>query len=179
MNRALIICAVSAGLVVPSLAGDRASGSLRGLLTEYRCDIVDRLERIHTVVDPSSLDNRFIVVVLPTHPHGFVQCLFDDDGTRMLCEASSGYYYDLPDTPRTFHLDPTSIAALARLGFDTDDSKGNFVAEFAIGHEPDFNAVADLILTALHDGYGARPGDRLDVTAPLAPRPGSRCAPVS
>lgn len=177
MVRTLMAWMVAA-LAAPSFAAELPLDSLRGLIAQHRCEIADRLARIHAVVGLSSPDNGFIVVSLPAHPHGYVQCIFSDDRTRMLCEAASGFYHDLPQVPRTFHLAPAAIAALARLGFDTDDSKGNFQSEFAIGLEPDFNAVAELMLTALHDGYGARAGDRLRVDAPLAPQPGAKCAPI-
>jgi hypothetical protein len=44
---------------------------------------------------------------------------------------------------------------------------------------PDFNAIADLILQALHDGFDARAGVTLLIEAPLAPRPTGKCVPVS
>jgi hypothetical protein len=43
---------------------------------------------------------------------------------------------------------------------------------------PDFNAVADLILQALHDAFEARAGATLLIEAPLAPRPTGKCVPV-
>jgi hypothetical protein len=51
-----------------------------------------------------------------------------------------------------------------------------FPHEFAVAARPDFNAIADLILTALHDGYGARATTRLRFR--FARRPNSSCIPV-
>jgi hypothetical protein len=97
----------------------------------------------------------------------------------MLCEASSGFYYDKEGAPRTFFHPPEVPQALGRLGFSTDDTKGNYRMEFEVGARPDFNAIADLILRALHDGYGARAHTRLRFNAPFAQRPVKSCTPVS
>jgi hypothetical protein len=105
--------------------------------------------------------------------------MFIAQRSRILCEASSGYYYNKDDAPRTFLLPPNAIAALGRLGFSTDDSEGNFRYEAEIATPPDLNGIADLILTALHDGYGARAGATLRFNAPFAPRPTTKCIPVS
>ena len=99
--------------------------------------------------------------------------------TRILCEASSGYYYNKDGAPRTFYLPRDAIAALGKLGFSTDDSKGNFRYEAGIGAPPDLNAIADLMLTALHDAYGARAGGTLQFNAPFAHGATSKCIPVS
>lgn len=72
----------------------------------------------------------------------------------------------------------SAIAALARLGFSTDNSEGNFRIGFEVKEPPDFNAVADLILQALHDAFEARAGATLLIEAPLAPRPTGKCVPV-
>ena len=167
---------ISLSVAVAS-AQDRTS--LRSLLAVFRCPVVDRLERIYESGDPSVQMDRYIAVTVPEHPHGYVQCMFYDHDTKMLCEASSGFYFGQPGAPRTFRLGPDAIAALGRLGFSTDDSQGNFRSEFDVGKSPDFNAIADFILAALHDGYGARADANLRFNAPFAPRESSSCKPVS
>ena len=102
-----------------------------------------------------------------------------DNRTKLLCEASSGYYYNKDGAPRTFFLPQGAIRALSRLGFSTDDSEGNFRYQAELGDPPDLNVIADLILTALHDGYGARVDSELKFSAPFAPRATSKCIPVS
>ena len=155
------------------------STTLRALLMEYRCPVVDRIDRIYAYPKPTDYLDRFLAVTLVGHPHGYVQCMFIRNRTGILCEASSGYYFDKEGSPRTFFLSREAIAALGRLGFSTDDSKGNFRYEGALKADPDLNPIADLILTALHDGYGARVGDTLTFNAPFAPRATSKCVPVS
>lgn len=164
-------------LVSPAFADD--GGTLRALLIRYRCPLVDRFERVYEAGDPTSDADRFVAVTVPTHPHGYVQCIFIEGKTRLLCEASSGFYYGVAGQSRPFHLPQASLAALAKLGFSMDDSKGNFQIFVDVSHKPDFNAVADLVLTALHDAYGARADSPLQANAPFAPRPTARCIPVS
>ncbi len=48
-----------------------------------------------------------------------------------------------------------------------------------VGSKPNFNSMADFILNALHDAYGARAETRLEINAPFAPRPSSTCIPLS
>jgi len=153
--------------------------SLRDLLVQYRCPVVDRLDRIYEAGDHASHRDRFLALTVPEHPHGYVQCIFFERRTRMLCEASSGFYYDKPGEPRTTRLAPEAVAALGRLGFSTDDSAGNFSIEFDVASPPDLNAIADFMLKALHDGYGARAGTKLHFSAPFARRPTTKCIPVS
>jgi hypothetical protein len=136
--------------------------------------VVDRLERIYEGGQPSNAADRLLTIKLPDRPKDFVGCIFDRR-TRMLCEASSGYFYNAPRA----HLPAGAIAALGRLGFSTDDSAGNFQIWFDIPNPPDFNRIADIILEALHDGYTARADMKLDFNAPLAPNGTSRCVPVS
>lgn len=113
---------------------------------------------------------------MPHHRHGYVQWMFIDTRARLLCEASSGFYFG---TERTFWLAKDKVDALERLGFFTDDSNGNFQYFADIGTRPDFNTIADLILGALHDSYGARANSRLTFNAPFAPSESSSCKPVS
>jgi hypothetical protein len=79
---------------------------------------------------------------------------------------------------RTFYQPQETIDALAQLGFDTDDTKGNFSIDVAIEGPPDFNSIANFILRALHDGYGACGNMTLKFDAPFAPRTPSTCIPV-
>ena len=164
-------------LLAPLQSAAAAGSTLRALLVEYRCAVVDRLERIYEAGDRARSRNRYLAITAPDHPHGYVQCLFYDGRAKLLCEASSGFYYH---EPRTFFLHPDAIAALGRLGFSTDDSEGNFRIELDLADPPDFNAIADLMLRALHDASGARAGDAvLLFNAPFARRPSSTCVPVS
>ena len=155
------------------------TGTLRALLVEYRCPVVDRLDRIYDHPKPTDFLDRFLAVTLTGHPHGYVQCISMANRTRILCEASSGYYYNKDGAPRTFYLPRDAITALGKLGFSTDNSKGNFRYEAGIGAPPDLNAIADLMLTALHDAYGARAGGTLQFNAPFAHGATSKCIPVS
>lgn len=174
-HAALVVAAV---LFADDVSGQN-SASLRQFLAAYRCSVVDRLERIYQTGDPSVQLDRYIVISVSGHPHGYVQCMFFDNRRRMLCEASSGYYFNKEGEPRAFWLSRDALAALRALGFSTDDMSGNHVLEFEVKSPPDFNAIADLVLKALHDAYDARAETGLRFNVPFAQRGSSSCIPVS
>lgn len=155
-------------LLVAVSAAQAAADSFRDLLINYRCEVVNRLEQIYRTGDPSKEKNRFIAISVPGHAQGYVQCIFHDNRTALYCEAASGYWFDKKGEPRTFHQPVATVAALARMGFDTDDSKGNFKIDLPFAEGVDFNTTADFMLRALHDGYGARADMRLKFNAPFA-----------
>jgi hypothetical protein len=159
---------IAATLHAPTAApAEDAAATFHGLLVEYRCLVVDRLEQIYQASASADPQNVFLIVDLAGRPQDYVQCVFDTP-TRMLCEASSGYYYDAPTEPRSYRLPPSAIAALGRLGFSTDESAGNFQIWFDVAEPPDLNAIADFILKALHDGYRVRAGTTLGSSSSMA-----------
>ena len=81
-------------MVASVSAASAQTGTLRALLVEYRCPVVDRLDRIYDHPKPTDFLDRFLAVTLAGHPHGYVQCIFMANRTRILCEAPSGYYYN-------------------------------------------------------------------------------------
>jgi hypothetical protein len=171
---------VTVGLLAAVMMSQPAmADSFHNLLVVYRCEVVHRLEQIYRSGDPAVDHNRFIAVTVSDRPQAYVQCIFHDHQTRLYCEASSGFYYEKESVPRTFYQPPETIVALARLGFDTNDSVGNFKIDREVGSPPDFNAMADFILRALHDGYGAHAEMKLRFNAPFAPGIPSACVPVS
>jgi hypothetical protein len=169
---------LAAALIAPATVAAQQVDTFHDLLVEYRCPVVDRLQQIYAAADSSDPQNWFLIVYFAARSNDYVQCVFDTK-TRMLCEASSGFYDNVATEPRTRWLPPDAIAALGRLGFSTDDSAGNLQIWFDVPDPPDFNRIADFILRALHDGYGARANDDLEFNAPLAPHSTSKCIPVS
>jgi hypothetical protein len=157
--------------------GRRRGYELSCSLGRIPLPLVDRLEQIYAAIDRAHPQNLFLIIYLAGRPQDYVQCVFDPR-TRMLCEASSGYYDSKPNEPRAYRLPASSVAALGRLGFSTDDSAGNFQIRLNVAEPPDLNRIADFALKALHDGYGARAGGKLEFNAPLAPRASSQCMPV-
>lgn len=170
---------IAAVLLVASDAFAQAQTSFRQFLAAYRCSVVHRLERIYEAGDPARHRDRYLAITVMEHPHGYVQCMFFANRTRMLCEASSGYYFSKPGKPRIFWLSREARAALQALGFSVDDRPGNHALEFEVRSPPDFNAIADLMLKALHDAYDARASSTLHFSAPFAPRESSSCIPIS
>jgi hypothetical protein len=120
---------------------------LREFLSTYRCAVAERLAIIHANRD-RDLD-RFLIIALKFIPENYVQCLFLDGDRRMLCEASSGFHAQLPGESQLQGATPGGLAALARLGFSTDGSEGNFQRIIEFSGEPDLESVDTRFM-----GYG-------------------------
>ncbi|MEZ5826910.1 MAG: hypothetical protein R3D30_07310 [Hyphomicrobiales bacterium] len=152
--------------------------TLHTFLLTYRCAVVERLQMIHDNRDRKR--DRFIVLAMRLRPQSYVQCIFLDGDRRVLCEASSGFYATPAVQDRSYRLPEYRVAALARLGFSTDDSEGNFQKLITFDGEPDLAVIADLILSTLYEVYDARIGSNLEWVSPLAdidPRK-SACVPI-
>jgi hypothetical protein len=171
----LILAAALAAPAVAAAEDDVAYGELQA---RYRCPIVDRLERIYATGDPEKNPDEYLIVDMPLLREHYVQCIFYKRG-KIYCEAASGYFLNTPGQPRTMHLAADAIAALAALGFSTDGAEGNFKLYRDVAEPPDFGAIADLILKALHQAYGADGQTTLAFHAPYAPRATRKCEPVS
>jgi hypothetical protein len=128
--------ALVAALLAPKAAGaEDAATTFRELLNEYRCPVVDRLQQIYAAAPDTDPQNLFLIIDFAERPNDYVQCAFDTP-TRMFCEASSGFFYDVATKPRTRWLPAGAIAALGRLGFSTHDSAGNFQIWFDVADPP-------------------------------------------
>ena len=169
---------LTAALLTSEMTTAQDATTFEQLLQQYRCPVVDRLQRIYATGDPEKFHDEYLILDMPPQRENYVQCLFYRTD-KIMCEAASGFYLDPPDEPRTMYLSPSAIAALARLGFSTDDSQGNFRIDLDLANPPDFNAIATLMLRALYDAYGARAQTKLDFHAPYAEGATSKCTPVS
>ena len=164
-----ILAFVSAVLVLSSPTwGAEQRSELDQFLLDYRCAVLERLAYIHTHGDVAG-PHRFLVVAIENFSQRYVQCLFQDNDSKILCEASSGFYFTKPDEPRRLRFKPDKEKILEKLGFSTDGSEGNYQRMMELGNPPNLLKVADLMLTALFEVYGAREGIALEMTAPLVP----------
>lgn len=164
-------------LVLAATALGRERG-LRAFLSAHHCEIAGRLAQIHS--DPRT-QARYLILADRDHPRHYVQCLFRSD-EPMLCEAASGFYVAAAGEPSVEIVSEDGLAALQRLGFSTDGTQGNFQMVVSATTPADLSAVAELMLTALYEGYSPRPPGRLRIDAPYGP--GGRvlraqCAPTS
>jgi hypothetical protein len=170
-----ILISVAAG----SVASAQAMSGFERFIELYRCPVRERLELIHA--DKTHPGDRFFVLMLAGQPERYVQCLFFDEDRKVLCEAASGFYAHLPGKPNIFGPNSHGIAALAQLGFSTDGSSGNYQIELETTKPGALKHIADLMLTALYEAYGAYTGSRLRFISPLAPevdRIATACVPV-
>ena len=167
---------VAGAIAVAAQSLPAEADDLSALLVKRRCVVAAQLRAIHALPDPSDEQDRFLILSRVDAPQDYVQCHFADADRAMRCEAASGYFFDVP---RTMHLPPPAIAALGHLGFSTDDAAPqNFTQTFSLAAEPDLDAVATLMLTALHVGYGVTAATRLDYSAPNAKALPRGCTPV-
>jgi hypothetical protein len=165
----------TASFAVPAPADDRDT-----FVYTFECSVVELLNRIHPHPHMKAVDHRFLVLAPKDRGASYVQCAFDGDDRDLMCEAASGFY---DKRGRRAHFSQARRQALARLGFSTDGSHGNFQRLFNIRNTDMHREVADLLLGALFDGYGVRMNETIEVVAPFALKHGmlsrDRCVPVS
>jgi hypothetical protein len=158
-------------IIGPSPALAQENSGLDAFVDAYRCAIIDIITRIHEQGDVEQ--NRFFILSLEERPStNYVQCVFEDAReARMYCEAASGFYEQAPGKPRDAFVSSRAREALARLGFSTDDSKGNFAVEIDMAGLSSYGAVADLVLEALYLRYEARTHSIIEVHSPILNKP--------
>jgi hypothetical protein len=152
----------------------------RAFVDRSKCVVLAALDAISDTPMKTSQDqNRFLILDPLDHRQGYLQCVLYDWDKMIRCEAASGFYEHRPGEPRLHYVAGAQLAALARLGFSTDDSRGNYVREFAVKGPSDFSAIAEFALSAMFEAY---PGPRLEirVVAPYRREKDDRaCAPIS
>jgi len=168
---AVLMITVTSPLAATDMGG--AAASRARFIARHRCAIVERLEIMHQRGPVETSRDRFIIVALRGAPQRYVQCIFHDRDTRMFCEASSGAYG--PTGEGRLQLGPAERAALNALGYVQTSPRKNFARDVAIGDPPDVAIAADLMLAALHDGYGAGPGSVIEIQAPYGDEPVATC----
>jgi hypothetical protein len=144
-----------------------------------KCVVLERFQMVYN--NKSFLQNRYLILSAKNNEKGYVQCLFQENDTKLLCESASGYF----NKKSKDHSKPSSdyLAALTRLGFSTDHSKGNFQRMFEIKDKYDLVGVSETLLSAFYELHGARLNSEFVWKAPLATLPvgqnSSTCSPVS
>jgi hypothetical protein len=173
---------IAAGLVTLSIVGLPAQvrADERGAFVEaYKCSLVAHLAEIVTPKVEAWEQGRFVVVGGSADLHGYVQCLFYPKDVQVLCEAASGLWSAPPGASKHLLLSAPAIAAIARLGYGTDIDDGNYQLMLETHGKPDLEAIADLMLKTLYDGYGVRSRTPLMVSSPLDNEPLLPCPQVS
>ena len=163
-SRHAVFLAMISGL--PPVVAQPAD-TLNELLAAERCLLSAQLKAVYERPSAFKERGRFLVVRVEARPQSYVQCMFADNRSKLYCEASSFYYAEPEMKPRTFYMPSDAMAALQKLGFATRTSEKNFPYERALSGTPDFDAIATLMLTALHDAYGAREDTVLTTAAPF------------
>jgi hypothetical protein len=156
------VCLLS---IAPALrAGERES-----FIERHLCDLAGRLARIEEGYRAGEA-NPFLILSIAGRGQSYVQCIFVDPEGALFCEASSGSLGPPEGAEGHMRLAPGAVAVLAVLGFETDETDGNFWRVFERG-EGGHRHTAEVMLDALHRGYGARTDLEIEVKAPLATGP--------
>lgn len=170
------ICILIAVFLFAVTSAEADSDDARGAFIEtYRCAVVEILTIIQ---GHDSKHDRFLILAAGDRMPNYVQCLFTADRRQILCEADSGFYEHKADEPRTIFLSAEDKGKLARLGFSLDDSEGNFQQMIDVRAVGAFGEVADVMLGALYDVYGARSSTPIKASSPFLPK-GGRLKPLS
>lgn len=165
--RAILLAVV---LMLPGLqlnVAAETTDSRKGLVDKERCALAASLKAVYE--RPSAVKERgpFLVMSVKGRPQAYVQCMFADNRKKLYCEASSGDYVERESKPCMSCLSQESVAALGRLGFAIGTGGKNYPYKRDLNGTPDFDAIATLMLSALHDAYGVREGTTLDTYAPF------------
>jgi hypothetical protein len=175
-QQGFLVCSLAAFLTA---AAARAE-TLEKLIDERICDVVERLDLIRASPGRTDGLNRYLIVSPKDDPNQYVQCKFVDRDRRMRCEVASGFYLSKAEAPRRYFLSPDRIDAIARLGFSTDGSAGNFQREIATPDARAHTNAGKLILTALHAAFSIRQSTPLEFTTSiLFDKSFARCRSIS
>ena len=178
-----------AGVVLSALsasawAGDHKETSLEDFIVTYRCMVIEHLKAIREHGSRATPENRYVILALQNSPQRFVQCIYHEYDSKLLCEASSGRFGPRAGQHHNLTLSQHAIERLHALGFEDPpgDDVANFAQEIALGDPPDLESVSRILLSAMYETYGARNGMIMKLTTPLvAPEPEIvlGCKPVS
>jgi hypothetical protein len=136
---------------------------LAKVLATYHCPVTAYLSEIHAKPHPEDEQNRYLILSAQRHPEFYVQCAFFNEDTAVHCEAASGFY----NAKIASFATPAKRAILARLGFSTDSSKGNFVAEWEVNDRSTASDIAEVLIATLVRVFDFAADDKLAFNAPL------------
>ncbi|RTL48904.1 MAG: hypothetical protein EKK40_16140 [Bradyrhizobiaceae bacterium] len=170
-----IFVALSVAVQATSGVLAQTLSSQDALLAKYRCPLSDLLRQVFEAPSAYQERNRYLILTGPGRSADYVQCIFAANRTKLYCEASSGYYDEAMDKPRRHFPSDAVKAALGKLGFKTGNEEKNYPYERDFTGTPDFGEIATLMLSAMHDGFGARAETPLIVHAPFAKKVSIDC----
>lgn len=183
MTRIFVLAAVAVTFIAGTLTARAGTmdqnDSREALLAKYRCPLADMLRQVYEAPSADQERNRYLVLLGSVPGQEYVQCMFAANRTKLYCEAASGYYAQAAGKPRTHYPSDAAKAAFQRLGFATGSEQKNYPYEKDFDGVPDFNAIAALMLLAMHDGFGARADTPLAARAPFAQKVTVACVPSS
>lgn len=144
----------------------QARDTRAALIAWWQCPVAAAFKAVYALSREDAESGRFLTISVRNNPRAYVRCRFADDNSKFQCEASQAYYEEGNAHPLYVFMPRERIAAMERLGFDAG-AVADLTYSRTIGTRPDFDALTSFVLTALHDGFGAREETALDVDAPL------------
>ncbi len=160
----LSVFALALGMAAAPMGAQASPRS--AFLARYRCPLVALLEDIHRSGPIETSRNRFVSLAMTGLFQRYVQCIFVERDTAMVCEASSAAYGIGQFSRVRFVPTEETQNTLRQLGFAQDDPKKNYSQMVPLGSPPDVRIAADLMLATLYEAYGARRETDLDLVAP-------------
>ncbi len=125
------------------------------------CGLGNVIAAIHAVPALKPVRDRFLVLSTG-NPQAYVQCLFQDEDSWMLCEASSGRY-----SPRYLKLGSEQRIKLAVLGFDTLVRTGNYQQAIPTASFTSYVKVGRLMSQTSQTVYATSVDTKVVIYAPL------------
>jgi len=156
-----------------AVAAPEGESGEAAFVNKHRCVISQVLNLVRDAPSPPGTEQNRYVILYPTGTTDqYAQCAYD--GPRAAyCEVASPFYQ--PKGAKAARL-----PALARLGYDLDATKGNYVKQFKLDAE-EAPPLADFLLRSLYAAFLDSPAVRLSFKAPLvkaSPSPNA-CLPTS
>jgi len=134
---------------------------LEALRARLYCPILAYLRAIHAHA-PTPRE-RFLVVQWEGHDAYYVQCLFHDNDSQILCEIASGAW----ERPREALVPPERIPKVAALGFSTEGEERNFQRNRRVTGPESLAETADTIVRAFREVYALSANEPFSMYAPL------------
>ncbi len=154
----ILVASFSASALAHAETGNDAAETLDKFLLINKCAVASMIQQIHQHA-PTDDHMRYLILEAEG-TNGYVQCVMHDNDTAIYCEAASGYYF------KSLKISASGLSTIARHGFSTDASKGNFNFDVPITGSLTFDDIADRMLQTLYRAYNAHT-DHIDIKAPL------------
>lgn len=164
-----MLTAFAFAAALPAASVLAAADDEAAFVARYHADATGILAAIHADTAHPDQKQRFVTFSIHQDPTKYVKCGWIAKDTVIECDAASGYFSAPQGQPRLYKIEHVGRVALKGLGYDLDDSEGDFQLFNPLNSPADIPATADTALKTLYEVYGVRPpAQTIDAEAPLA-----------